>query len=218
MDKIKALIQQKLIANVLMEKCASRNHIIFSDALCSQERVIRFKTQKFGDKIMYEVNNGLDSIIVNAIKLPKNGVIASGTTLHSWDITNNNLEAFFNSFDNLIDKVIPAFENGIEFENNSKDQFAEGEVQQIFTTKYERNREARKACLKHYGYRCRVCGMSFEETYGKEFKGIIEVHHIVPISEIGETYVVDPIKDLVPLCPNCHTAIHSKYGNKLKIK
>ena len=218
MDEIKALIQQKLIANVLMEKCASRDHIIFSDALCSQERVIRFKTQKFGDKIMYEVNNGLDSIIVNAIKLSKNGVIASGTTLHSWDITNNNLEAFFNSFDNLIDKVIPAFENGIGSPDISLDKFVEGEKQQVFTTKYERNRDAREACLAYYGYRCRVCGMSFEETYGEEFKGIIEVHHIVPISEIGETYVVDPIKDLVPLCPNCHTAIHSKYGNKLKIK
>lgn len=41
-------------------------------------------------------------------------------------------------------------------------------------------------------------------------RGIIEVHHIVPISQIGKEYEVDPINDLVPLCPNCHTALHSK--------
>jgi 5-methylcytosine-specific restriction protein A len=36
------------------------------------------------------------------------------------------------------------------------------------------------------------------------------VHHIVPISEIGKEYIVDPIRDLVPVCPNCHMALHSK--------
>ena len=41
-------------------------------------------------------------------------------------------------------------------------------------------------------------------------RGIIEVHHIVPISQIGKEYEVDPINDLVPLCPNCHTALPSK--------
>ena len=52
--------------------------------------------------------------------------------------------------------------------------------------------------------------MNFEMFYGAEFKEIIEVHHIVPVSQIGEAYVVDPIKDLIPVCPNCHTALHSK--------
>ncbi|MDQ2907279.1 MAG: hypothetical protein M3Y81_27545 [Chloroflexota bacterium] len=28
---------------------------------------------------------------------------------------------------------------------------------------------------------------------------------------MGETYRVDPIKDLRPVCPNCHTIIHSQY-------
>jgi predicted HNH restriction endonuclease len=34
------------------------------------------------------------------------------------------------------------------------------------------------------------------------------VHHLVPLSEIGEEYIVDPIKDLRPVCPNCHAALH----------
>ena len=106
--------------------------------------------------------------------------------------------------------MIPAFENGIESPDILLDEFVEGEKQQVFTTKYERNRDAREACLEYYGYRCRVCGMSFEETYGKEFKGIIEVHHIVPLSTIRDEYVVDPIRDLRPLCSNCHSMVHRR--------
>jgi 5-methylcytosine-specific restriction protein A len=44
--------------------------------------------------------------------------------------------------------------------------------------------------------------------YGDLGKGFIHVHHIVPISEIGTSYKVDPIKDLVPVCPNCHSMMH----------
>ena len=32
----------------------------------------------------------------------------------------------------------------------------------------------------------------------------------MPLSEIREGYVVDPIQDLIPVCSNCHTALHSK--------
>ena len=30
-------------------------------------------------------------------------------------------------------------------------------------------------------------------------EGFIHVHHIKPVSEIGETYQVDPIDDLIPV-------------------
>ena len=35
-------------------------------------------------------------------------------------------------------------------------------------------------------------------------------HRAKPISEINEKYIVDPIEDLRPVCPNCHRALHSK--------
>ena len=41
-------------------------------------------------------------------------------------------------------------------------------------------------------------------------ENIIEVHHLVEISNRNTNYVVDPTKDLIPLCPNCHRAIHKK--------
>lgn len=102
--------------------------------------------------------------------------------------------------------------DGFDSENqaNDKSVLMEGRVVEAVQTRYERNREAREACIAHYGARCAICGFDFKEAYGDDFKGIIQVHHIVPISEIGAEYVVDPIKDLIPVCPNCHAAIHSK--------
>jgi predicted HNH restriction endonuclease len=55
-----------------------------------------------------------------------------------------------------------------------------------------------------------ICGIDFGNFYGEEFSGKIEVHHRKPLSEIKEDYVVDPIKDLIPVCPNCHMILHSK--------
>ncbi len=38
--------------------------------------------------------------------------------------------------------------------------------------------------------------------------GYIHVHHIKPLSEINNTYLVDPETDLIPVCPNCHAMLH----------
>ncbi len=47
-----------------------------------------------------------------------------------------------------------------------------------------------------------------EEVYGPLGVNVIHVHHIVPVSQMGSSYRLDPIKDLIPLCPNCHTIVH----------
>ncbi len=86
----------------------------------------------------------------------------------------------------------------------------EGEEKDITDTRFERNQEARRKCIAHYGTACQICGFDFGKTYGAAFAGMIEVHHIVPMSEIREDYVVDPIRDIIPVCSNCHTALHSK--------
>jgi 5-methylcytosine-specific restriction enzyme A len=91
-----------------------------------------------------------------------------------------------------------------------KETFREGKSKDIIQTRYERNPEARKRCLTHYGYSCKVCSFNFENHFGEVGKGFIHVHHINPISEIGREYEIDPIKDLIPVCPNCHSMIHSK--------
>ncbi|WP_461248859.1 HNH endonuclease, partial [Treponema sp. R6D11] len=44
--------------------------------------------------------------------------------------------------------------------------FIEGKQKSVLTTIYERNPKAREACLKHHGYKCKICGFDFEEKYG----------------------------------------------------
>jgi 5-methylcytosine-specific restriction protein A len=50
--------------------------------------------------------------------------------------------------------------------------------------------------------------MDFEKMYGELGRGFIHIHHVVPISTIGKEYLLDPVKDLVPVCPNCHAMLH----------
>jgi 5-methylcytosine-specific restriction protein A len=51
--------------------------------------------------------------------------------------------------------------------------------------------------------------MSFEECYGEIGKGFIHVHHKKPLAACRGSYQLDPEKDLVPVCPNCHAMLHT---------
>jgi 5-methylcytosine-specific restriction enzyme A len=84
----------------------------------------------------------------------------------------------------------------------------EGSKKVIVVNAYERNPIAREKCINHYGNKCSVCGFDFQEQFGDLGRGFIHVHHIRPLSNINETYEVDPINDLRPICPNCHAMIH----------
>lgn len=85
----------------------------------------------------------------------------------------------------------------------------EGALMQATVNSYERNSKARKKCIDHYGAKCSVCGLSFENVYGIG-KGFIHVHHLKELSEIRKSYIVDPLADLIPVCPNCHAMLHQK--------
>ena len=89
-----------------------------------------------------------------------------------------------------------------------KEDLLEGARSRVEADAYERNPEARRLCLDHYGTQCVVCGFDFGETFGKFAVGFIHVHHLRPIATIGREYAVDPVKDLRPVCPNCHSALH----------
>jgi hypothetical protein len=89
-------------------------------------------------------------------------------------------------------------------------EYHEGAVQQIKVNRYERDKKARDACLSHYGYVCQVCLVKLSDLYGAIAENLIHVHHVKPMSEIGEAYIVNPISDLIPVCPNCHAIIHLK--------
>ena len=88
--------------------------------------------------------------------------------------------------------------------------YREGAVQQVVVNAYERSDTAKRDCVRHYGATCFICGFDFGRTYGPVVEGLIHVHHLKPLSEIGAEYVVDPIADLRPVCPNCHAVLHSR--------
>lgn len=93
-------------------------------------------------------------------------------------------------------------------EVDEQELFVEGAARQVTINGFERSAAARKVCLEHHGYRCIVCGFDFEAVYGEIGKHFIHVHHVVPLSDVGEEYQLDPQKDLVPICPNCHAIVH----------
>ena len=95
-------------------------------------------------------------------------------------------------------------------ELDSDIRYSEGKTKKIIVNTYERNPHARKKCIDHYGLNCQVCGFNFYEKYGDLGRDFIHVHHIVDISTVGKEYDVDPIKDLIPVCPNCHSMLHKK--------
>ncbi len=84
----------------------------------------------------------------------------------------------------------------------------EGAARPVTANAYERDPEARAACIAHYGARCLVCGFDFEAQYGERGRGVMDVHQLKPPSQAGPGYQPNPIQDLRPVCHNCHTIIH----------
>ena len=89
-------------------------------------------------------------------------------------------------------------------------ELVEGAVCRVSVNAYERNPEARRRCVEHYGMSCVICDFNFGAIYGEVAEGYIHVHHLRPLSEIRSEYVVDAIEDLRPVCPNCHAVLHRR--------
>lgn len=90
------------------------------------------------------------------------------------------------------------------------EMFSEGASKIVSVNRYERISGARARCIEHHGYKCMACSFDFEQFYGSLGKDYIHVHHRVPLSEIKKEYKLDPIKDLVSICPNCHAILHRR--------
>jgi hypothetical protein len=102
----------------------------------------------------------------------------------------------------------------LELEEGKRGYF-EGDKKQHFVNYYERNREIVLKARRIHGLKCMLCGFDFEAVYGERGRGFIEVHHLRPISSFGEQAKVDPEKDMIVVCSNCHRMIHRKKDNIL---
>ena len=86
----------------------------------------------------------------------------------------------------------------------------EGQARRAEVNVYERKRLNRTICISIHGTNCVACGFDFLARYGEIGRDFIHVHHVVPVSRLGDGYRLNPADDLVPVCPNCHAMIHRR--------
>ena len=86
----------------------------------------------------------------------------------------------------------------------------EGRESLHLAKRYERNKMIRELAISLKGYTCSICGFNFTRKYGTLGDKFAEVHHVVPLSEVGGDRRTDPRKDLVIVCSNCHSMLHRK--------
>ncbi|MBJ9923830.1 HNH endonuclease [Burkholderia cenocepacia] len=85
----------------------------------------------------------------------------------------------------------------------------EGGLSQALITRRERNPRNRLLCIRLHGEKCVACGIEPRQRYGAAGT-IIEVHHLESLASLTEPRPYDPNTDLVPLCPSCHRAVHTR--------
>tara|TARA_B110001469_G_C9648165_1_gene329005 strand:- start:4672 stop:5493 length:822 start_codon:yes stop_codon:yes gene_type:complete len=86
----------------------------------------------------------------------------------------------------------------------------DGRISIVLTKRRERNPRNKLLCLSIHGRKCGVCEFDPTTVYQEAYADILEVHHIEPLSENTEARRYNPSTDLIPLCPNCHRAIHRR--------
>lgn len=103
----------------------------------------------------------------------------------------------------------------------------EGNKKVIETSIYERSSILRNYAIHFFTkddrISCNCCAFNFGDFYGEETaKGFIEIHHTKPIfkyeDEDIENTLKNAVKNLTPLCANCHRMIHRNPKKQLEIE
>ena len=81
----------------------------------------------------------------------------------------------------------------------------------VQVNRFEHDPDVRRTVIAHRGSACHACGLDFEQRYGLDGSDLIHMHHITPPEYVDADYAVDPLVDLVPLCPSCHVVAHSRW-------
>lgn len=160
-----------------------------------------FTINKNGYKLLNENFDFLKSIIANDF---------------SWDDTKSVLEAFSKSIKNKRPLAYIDEDTIIR----------EGYKKQINASVYERSKVLRDAAFEFYldskGHiACKACSFDFKLFYGDIGKDFIELHHTKPVfmyqDEDIDKKINDAIKNITPVCSNCHRMIHRNWNKPLEI-
>jgi len=102
----------------------------------------------------------------------------------------------------------------------------EGKEKLIGATVYQRSAILRDYAIQYFTENskisCYCCKFNFQDFYGEYGKGFIEIHHKKPIfkyeDEDLERTLQEAVKNLIPVCSNCHRMIHRNWGKPLEIQ
>lgn len=94
----------------------------------------------------------------------------------------------------------------------------EGKDKQVLSTKYERHKKLRDRAMKLHYLTCTAYIFNFKETYGDWGAGFIHVQDTKPLSDGQREREVEPIKDMIVLCPNCHSMVHKRKNEILGLE
>lgn len=156
---------------------------------------------------------------------PGEWTIAPDQTLDDWRVTGPEFgvdvlirdvglpsaeEAIVGTAEAVMAPLMAAMAELIGYEDVEPEAYDEdGRLTEAVVRRRERSARNRLLCLSIHGHVCAVCGFEPRSVYG-DAGGIIEVHHLEPVSLLAEPRPYDPATDLVPLCPNCHRAAHTR--------
>jgi len=153
---------------------------------------------------------------------------SEGMCIDSWEIRESNFKITCERLDieqpnsvrelqisceEIVVPLMGALAELIGYESTIKSLDAEpeldGAISRTTIIRRERNARNRLLCFRLHGYKCAICDLDPGDFYGRAGR-ILEVHHLQPLSIIDSPRIYDPKTDLVPLCPNCHKAVHTK--------
>lgn len=177
-----------------------------SDTYFSQ-KVRNLKSHDTLTKNGYAIyNNGTYYITEKGRKLVRNNKINIQYILSSGFAYNDIKQSMGKVYNARASNIIP-YEELIE----------EGQARTIVTKSYERSRKLRNIAVEHFTkngiIKCDCCGFEFKSFYGEKYgTPCIEIHHMKPIFQYSSMSIVQTIdaalKNLLPVCPNCHRVIH----------
>ena len=102
----------------------------------------------------------------------------------------------------------------------------EGTQAIVKTRVYKRSSKLREKAIQFYTVddriKCQACCFDFEEFYGEYGKNFIEIHHQKPVFQFDgddlEKTIEEALKNVIPVCSNCHRMIHRKRDKPLSLE
>lgn len=136
------------------------------------------------------------------------------------DFTYQDLTANLKKIEEKKDKrKIETFDENVIIQEGLK-QITEGAT-------YKRSKQLRNYAIGYFTKQskidCNCCTFNFDDFYGQKIgKGFIEIHHIRPIFQYEDENIIETIKiavkNLMPICSNCHRIIHRNWNKPLEIQ